>query len=469
MSETILERITYEHTLRHSYMRIPQQTIDSASYELRLLREASIPGTLPVAIRIDEGESSCTLEYEISGLESMASRFSGQKLRARPLAALMEQIHALLAHLEEYFLSEELVLLDPSAIFYDAEKTQWLFTLVPGYRASFHEALKALIAWLLKHIDYNEDRVVVMGYTLYNESMKEFLVMENLLRICRQNLERERILQLERGGGMPGTQGTFSPAGTDEGPTQTFASSKSNHAHAQEAARRSRMISTDGIFRPIDAGLEETPPTASGLSSASPCTQESSSHENITFHSDYGEDDYSNTVKTLQKSAPSSGVHSIHEADPPSEASASINGGNAFHHTENTEFGLLGAAPNRSYTSLGENTSPGVQISSLTAAPKSKKHFSLFHRKNEDGTDASIQKNAEKSTLKETLSTEQNQSSLKAKTLLSVALMILIPGLIWFLKGGLVLRHMLPLVLALEAGILVVIVLDHLMARLPDD
>ena len=78
-------------------------------------------------------------------------------------------------------------------------------------------------------------------------------------------------------------------------------------------------------------------------------------------------------------------------------------------------------------------------------------------------------KSVEKSTLKEALSTEQNQSSFKAKTILSVALMILIPFLIWFLKGGVVLRRMLPLVLALEVGILVVITLDYLMAKLPDD
>ena len=469
MSENILERITYEHTLRHSYMRIPQQPIDATSYESKLLRETTVPGTLPMTIRIDDGASSCTLEYKISGLESMASRFSSRKLLARPLADLMEQIHALLAHLEEYFLSEDLVLFDPSAIFYDAEKAQWFFTLVPGYGASFHEALKALIAWLLKHIDYNEDRVVVMGYTLYNESMKEFLVMENLLRICRQNLERERALQQERSGGIPGIQEISSPACMGYGQTQAFTSSTTDRAHAHDTTQHPRMISTDGIFRPIDAGLEELPPSASGLSSTPPCTQESTIRENIAFHSDYGEDDYHKTVKTLQKSAASSGVHSIHEAYLPSEASASINGGNAFHHTENTEFGLLGAAPNLSYTSLGENTPLGVQVSSLTAAPKSKKHFSLFHRKNEDGTDSSIQKSVEKSTLKETMSTEQNQRSLKAKTLLSIALMILIPGLIWFLKGGLVLRRMLPLVLALEAGILIVIVLDHLMARLPDD
>ena len=84
-------------------------------------------------------------------------------------------------------------------------------------------------------------------------------------------------------------------------------------------------------------------------------------------------------------------------------------------------------------------------------------------------TERQTKKSVEKSTLKEALPTEQSQSSFKAKTLLSVALMILIPFLIWFLKGGVVLRRMLPLVLALEAGILVVIALDYLMAKLPDD
>ncbi len=102
---------------------------------------------------------------------------------------------------------------------------------------------------------------------------------------------------------------------------------------------------------------------------------------------------------------------------------------------------------------------------------KTKRTFSLFRRRKDDASkkaERRTKKGVEKSTLREALSTEQNQNSFKAKTILSVTLMILIPFLIWFLKGGVVLRRMLPLVLALEAGILVVIALDYLMAKLPD-
>ena len=113
-----------------------------------------------------------------------------------------------------------------------------------------------------------------------------------------------------------------------------------------------------------------------------------------------------------------------------------------------------------------------VSASSLAPASKTKRTFPLFRRRKDDASEKAerrTKKGVEKSTLKEALSTEQNQNSFKAKTILSVTLMILIPFLIWFLKGGIVLRRMLPLVLALEAGILVVIALDYLMAKLPDE
>ena len=113
-----------------------------------------------------------------------------------------------------------------------------------------------------------------------------------------------------------------------------------------------------------------------------------------------------------------------------------------------------------------------VSASSLAPASKTKRTFPLLRRRKDDASEKAerrTKKGVEKSTLKEALSTEQNQNSFKAKTILSVTLMILIPFLIWFLKGGIVLRRMLPLVLALEAGILVVIALDYLMAKLPDD
>ena len=259
MNKPILERMSYEHNLRHSYMHISAQSVDPQSYELKLLRETSVPDTLPLSIRTDaEDPAQATLEYEVSGLESMASYYASRKLRYLALAQLMENIHGLLGHLEEYFLPEDMVLMDPSAIFYNSEKESWIFTLVPGYSSSFHEALKALIAWLLKRIDYNEDRVVVLAYTLYNESLKEFLVMENLLRICRQNIERERMLQLERSGGRAATAAASSFGMDSRGSAQAPASGLfAADERTAGSAPRPRMISTDGIFRPIDAGLSE--------------------------------------------------------------------------------------------------------------------------------------------------------------------------------------------------------------------
>ena len=444
MNKPILERMSYEHNLRHSYMHISAQSVDPQSYELKLLRETSVPDTLPLSIRPDaEDPTQATLEYEVSGLESMASYYASRKLRYLALAQLMENIHGLLGHLEEYFLPEDMVLLDPSAIFYNPEKESWIFTLVPGYSSSFHEALKALIAWLLKRIDYNEDRVVVLAYTLYNESLKEFLVMENLLRICRQNIERERMLQLERSGGRAATAAASSLGMDSRGSAQAPASGLfAADERTAGSAPRPRMISTDGIFRPIDAGLSETI-EGSEPQAARPAQSSATAPDNIRFPSDYGEDEYSKTVRKLQEHTP---------GDAP-----------AYEH----DTSLC-----TNYAGFDDPALDGVSVSSLVPTPEVKRSFPLFRRRKDgksEKTERRTKKSMEKSTLKEALSTEQSQSSFKAKTLLSVALMILIPFLIWFLKGGLVLRRMLPLVLALEAGILVVIALDYLMAKLPDD
>ena len=444
MNKPILERMSYEHNLRHSYMHISAQSVDPQSYELKLLRETSVPDTLPLSIRPDtEDPAQATLEYEVSGLESMASYYASRKLRYLALAQLMEKIHGLLEHLEEYFLPEDMVLLDPSAIFYNPEKESWIFTLVPGYSSSFHEALKALIAWLLKRIDYNEDRVVVLAYTLYNESLKEFLVMENLLRICRQNIERERMLQLERNGGRAATAAASSFGMDSRGSAQAPASGLfAADERTAGSAPRPRMISTDGIFRPIDAGLSE-PAEDAEPRSAMPAQSSAAAPVNIRFPSDYGEDEYSKTVRKLQEHTP---------GDAPS-----------YEHD---------ASLCTNYAGFDDPALDGVSVSSLVPNPEVKRSFPLFRRRKDGKSEKAerrTKKSVEKSTLKEALSTEQNQNAFKAKTILSVALMILIPFLIWFLKGGVVLRRMLPLVLALEAGILVVIALDYLMAKLPDD
>lgn len=202
------------------------------------------------------------------------------------------------------------------------------------------------------------------------------------------------------------------------------------------------MISTDGIFRPIDAGLSETVADAAPRP-AMPAQSSAAAPDNIRFPSDYGEDEYSKTVRKLQEHTPD---------DAP-----------AYEHD---------ASLCANYAGFDDPALDGVSVSSLVPAPEVKRSFPLFRRRKDgksEKTERRTKKSVEKSTLKEALSTEQSQISFKAKTLLSVALMILIPFLIWFLKGGVVLRRMLPLVLALEAGILVVIALDYLMAKLPDD
>ena len=268
--------------------------------------------------------------------------------------------------------------------------------------------------------------------------------MENLLRICRQNIERERMLQLERSGGRAATAAASSFGMDRRGSAQAPASGlfAADEQRTAGSTPRPRMISTDGIFRPIDAGLSE-PAEDAEPRPARPAQSSATAPDNIRFPSDYGEDEYSKTVRKLQEHTP---------GDAP-----------AYEHD---------ASLCTNYAGFDDPALDGVSVSSLVPTPEVKRSFPLFRRRKDgksEKTERRTKKNVEKSTLKKALSTEQSQSSFKAKTLLSVALMILIPFLIWFLKGGLVLRRMLPLVLALEAGILVVIALDYLMAKLPDD
>ena len=47
--------------------------------------------------------------------------------------------------------------------------------------------------------------------------------------------------------------------------------------------------------------------------------------------------------------------------------------------------------------------------------------------------------------------------------------MVLIPSLVWFLKGALIFKKALPLILALEIGLCMMIALDLIMNKLPDE
>ncbi len=406
--------ISFEHSLTHSFMNIRNMDISPEAYETKLLKETPVPGALPLVY--EHSPEGTILSYNVTGLEPMNRLFETKALTHLDISVFMECLNDFLSSLEEYMISENSVFLSASSVFYNPDSNKWLFTLIPTYNNVFRDELTELLTYILKHIDYEDDRAVIIGYSLFQETGKDFYQLTDLMRIVRTNIEKEKDLK---------------------------------NVSADNAKKQPDLISRDGIFRPVDAGIILN----NNIKDSSAA---------IAFSNEACDDIEFLKLKAQLKGEKNQTVSGI-SADRMSPVSASSNPETA---ADNISFPSDYGKDNYPANDLSQS----VEVHNL-AEPEDTKLFGIFtfpqiHKAKESRKTESLQNEA---TIKNRLDSKSEDHSLRGKILLSVLLMIAIPSLVWFLKGAFIFRKTLPLILALEAGLSLMIVLDLIMHKMPDE
>lgn len=412
--------IHYEHSLRHSYMHIDNISVPRDTYEYRLLKETCIPGT--VKMNFNAGTDDNVLSYIVSGLESMEKYLEANPMTHTAISTFMECLNSLLCSLEEYMVSENSLFLSPSSVFFSPDSNEWLFTLVPSFENSFRSNLSDFLSYLLKHIDYKDDRAVIIAYSLFQESGKEFYQLTDLLRIVRTNMAKEE----------------------QEKNTRDTSLSRNNSTSAEK-----KLISDDGIFRPIDAGIVlNTVATSQKNDSASASSRDTASSN--------GDCPHEVIAPSLYKEPPISGTVRLPAANKVETG--------AF--CSDTDFSSDYGKDDYPF----EDTLPGVTVKNLSEEDHPKLFGIFSFPRKKSGTDEEApEQNIREHTIEEALNEKTKSGALKGKLTFTVLLMALIPSLVWFLKGALIFKKALPLILALEIGLCMMIALDLIMNKLPDE
>ena len=410
--------ISYEHSLRHSYMHIKNITVPTATYESRLLNETGIPGTLKMNNKVTA--ESDTLSYVISGLESMEKYVESHPLTHSAISSFMEGLNKLLSSLEEYMVSENSLFLCPSSVFFSPDNEEWLFTLIPSFENIFRNSLSDFLSYLLKHIDYNDDRAVIMAYSLFQETTKEFYQLPDLLRIVRMNMAKEKVSK-----------------------TSDSLELSASASNLQQEYRT--PVSDDGIFRPIDAGIVLDDKAEA---ECTPGIRAAEVHSGSLNHG-YPSDKSGASACSIPNHTDNSGM----SLTSISAASDDI--------SFNSDYGKTDYPDN--------DPVPGVEIHNLSE--EHPKLFGLFSfpqkiKKIEEKSQESV---LSQHTIEESIRDKNKSTAFKGKLIFTVLLMLLIPSLVWFLKGGLIFKKAFPLILALEIGLCMMIALDFIMNKLPDD
>jgi hypothetical protein len=408
------KNINFEHSLTHSFMHISNMNISPEAYETKLLKETLVPGALPLVY--DHSPEGMILSYDVTGLEPMEKVFETKALSHLDISVFMESLNDFLSSLEEYMISENSVFLSTSSVFYDPDSNKWFFTLVPTYNSIFRDELNSLMTYILKHIDYEDDRAVIIGYSLFQETGKDLYQLTDLMRIVRTNIEKEKELK---------------------------------NVTVEIPKKQPSLISQDGIFRPVDAGIVLK-------------NNDMKAAQNSPFDGEPGENTEFLKLRSQLKDEKDKTV-SERSDDRISLYSVSSTGET---NANNISFP----------SDYGEDTYPKNDLSACVemhdlAKPEDTKLFGIFSfpqilKGKETKKSETIQNNK---TINDRLDSKSADNSLKGKVFISVLLMIMIPSLVWFLKGGLIFKRTLPLILALEIGLSLMIVLDLIINKIPGE
>ena len=172
--------ISYVREMRKNYLVVEARR-DFLGYEARMLAANPVQGLLPMKVRYMDGSAS--YYYDITSRQPLGRLLESRQITVEEICGLIRQIHGALRRMEEFFLGDGGILLEPEYIYMEPEAFQAGLCFVPGAEENFQEGLSRLLQYLLRRVDHRDRKAVILAYSLYQESLKENYSLEDLLRL----------------------------------------------------------------------------------------------------------------------------------------------------------------------------------------------------------------------------------------------------------------------------------------------
>lgn len=165
----------------HRYLSIQLDFQLRDFFELRMLEENRIDGLLPLQVCDDNG--TLTLNYDITGKDTLASLAGSKKLLASDIRQLILTLKHVVNGLPPYLLDPSAIALSMDSVYASPVSRSPCFLYVPGKSNSFAEALSDFLQALLSYADHDDYPSVVLAYRLYKESLDHPSALDRLEQI----------------------------------------------------------------------------------------------------------------------------------------------------------------------------------------------------------------------------------------------------------------------------------------------
>ncbi len=170
--------VQYKRDLNHSYLMFVWKE-QHQDYRIQMLQHLKTEELLPCMVRSVNKEMY--FSYEISGRRPFRQYYEQNAMSGENLNRLITTISEALEHMKEYLLDINMLVVDPDYIYVDVDTEKFYFCCFPGKESSFFEEFHSLCEYILGILDYREEQAIMLGYSLYRNTMQENFSLAQLL------------------------------------------------------------------------------------------------------------------------------------------------------------------------------------------------------------------------------------------------------------------------------------------------
>lgn len=182
--------IEYRRDISGNHLAVSEYSDD---YRVHMLTHNRIPGLLEVNLHEADGRQEIC--YEIGSMETLNRILDVRALNGEGVSRIITDLLRTVRELDAYMLDKDDLLLDPDYMYLNENKSLML-CYIPGNAGSMGAGLSELLRRMLAAVDNNDHDSVVLAYSLYQESLRENYVTDDLLKIIRaagrRNDERQQ-------------------------------------------------------------------------------------------------------------------------------------------------------------------------------------------------------------------------------------------------------------------------------------
>ncbi|MBS5934351.1 MAG: FHA domain-containing protein [Clostridiales bacterium] len=174
------------------------------NYEIPMLLNNKIPYLLHVQITYLNERARHA--YDITSNQAILDWIERRKIKNKDCEHLYSSIFGAIDACSEYLLDERNLVLLPEYIYYDLGKDNYRFIYHMYYQRDILLQVNELSEYLMDHIDYEDERAVLLVYAMYHESKRKEASIDTLITVFQEKKKSNENKIMEKSQKLDGNQ-----------------------------------------------------------------------------------------------------------------------------------------------------------------------------------------------------------------------------------------------------------------------